>query len=93
MTELKDRDGLTQADLAERAGVTAQALTNWANGHREPRSVEDWVRLAKALEVRPAWLLFGEGSPDQEADALSRQIQAMPAESRRALHVLLNRTA
>jgi transcriptional regulator with XRE-family HTH domain len=90
LQELKDSEGTTRDDVAERAGVTVQSLSNWLNGHREPRSVEDWERLAAALKVRPSWLVFGEGAPDDESAALSRRILDLPAESRRALNVLLN---
>lgn len=58
--------GVSRESVAETAGVTMQALSNWANGHREPRSVSDWRRLAGALQVQPAWLAFGDGERDME---------------------------
>ena len=60
---------MSRETIAEAAGVTVQALSNWANGHREPRSVQDWQRLAIALRVRPAWLAFGEGDRDAQTAA------------------------
>lgn len=52
---------LTQAELAQRAGVSLITITRIENqkgaGNPRPDTVR---RLAKALEVDPAWLLFGD---------------------------------
>lgn len=55
------RNLLTQAELAQRAGVSLITITRIENqkgaGNPRPDTVR---RLAKALEVDPAWLLFGD---------------------------------
>lgn len=51
---------MTQAELAQAAGValiTANRLENDAIANPRPETVR---RLAKALGVEPAWLLFGD---------------------------------
>ena len=61
---------LTQAELAARAGVSLITVTRLENevGEGNPRP-ETVRRLAKALDVDPAWLLFGDGydSPKEAA--------------------------
>ena len=54
------RNVLTQAELATAAGVALITVTRLENGgeavNPRPTTVR---RLAKALDVDPAWLLFG----------------------------------
>ncbi len=52
---------LTQAELAQAAGVALITVTRLENnaGSSSPRP-ETVRRLAKALDVDPAWLLFGD---------------------------------
>ena len=52
---------LTQAELASKAGVALITVTRLENeeGESNPRP-ETARRLARALDVDPAWLLFGE---------------------------------
>jgi len=57
----RERRVLTQADLAERAKVTVVAISRIENGHLDGPPRQSTVRrLARALKVDPAWLLFGE---------------------------------
>jgi transcriptional regulator with XRE-family HTH domain len=79
MNELRERirsrlDELNAADvsresIAEAAVVTVQALSNWLNGHREPRSVDDWQRLAAALQMQPSCPAFGNSQRDARGSA------------------------
>ena len=57
---VRQRALMTQADLAQAAGValiTANRLENDAIDNPRPDTVR---KLARALGVDPAWLLFGE---------------------------------
>jgi transcriptional regulator with XRE-family HTH domain len=58
---MRRRRVLTQADLAHAAGVALITVTRLENetGASNPRPATV-RRLAKALKVPPAWLLFGE---------------------------------
>ena len=51
LRELRERAGLTQAQLAERAGLHISAVTRFEQGWREP-SLATAAELAKALGVK-----------------------------------------
>ena len=55
---LREKKGLTQADVAGMLGVTAAAVSKWENGSSKPR-VEVLFKLAEILEVRPEELIAG----------------------------------
>ncbi len=50
LAELRVKAGLTQTALAQKAGISQQAISNWEEGHREP-SWSNVVALAEALGV------------------------------------------
>lgn len=51
----------TQADLAGAAGVPVVTISRIENGHHAGRPRQSTIRkLAGALGVDPAWLLFGD---------------------------------
>lgn len=56
---LRESAGLTQADLAEAAGVPLGTLRNWEQGTREPKA-KILVRLARALGITTDELLGNE---------------------------------
>ena len=63
--EARQRAALSQADLAERAGlqeVTISRIENERYGPPRPSTIR---KLAEALGVTTAWLLYGE---DVEAE-------------------------
>ncbi len=56
--ELRTEAGLTQAQLAVRAGTNQAVIQKIENGHSiRPRILAE---LAHVLGVNPAWLQFGE---------------------------------
>ena len=55
---LREKIGLTQAEVAEKLGVTAAAVSKWENGSSKPR-VEVLFKLAEILGVRPEELMAG----------------------------------
>lgn len=64
LKELRNKAGLTQAQLAKLAGMSQQAITDWENGKREP----GWaavVALAAALGVDCAAFLEEPAAPDE----------------------------
>ncbi len=56
---LREKKGLTQAEIAQRLGVTPAAVSKWENGSSKPR-VEVLFQLAGILDVRPEELMAGQ---------------------------------
>lgn len=64
IAEILSYRGMTQKELAQKAGITEAAVSRYVNGDRAPRSVTV-AAMAKALEVPPSELLGEEtGDPD-----------------------------
>lgn len=67
---------LTQAQLAEKAGLPAAAISHFETGGRKP-SFENLVKLAEALAVTTDYLFGRELEPEaagEEAAALFRDL-------------------
>jgi transcriptional regulator with XRE-family HTH domain len=58
--------GMTQVELARKAGITQPTLSDLENGHSD--STSSLIDLAIALGVRPEWLATGKG--DREAPSV-----------------------
>ena len=65
---LREKNGLTQAEMAYRLGVTAAAVSKWENGSSKPR-VEILFQLAEMLGVRPEELMAGHYIEDERLDS------------------------
>ena len=88
LKKLRAERGLSQADLAERSGLTINDISRYERGAVSP-SLENFVKIAKALEVSADDLLFdgpiseSSGPPRnlklwqrlQEIDALDKNDQ------------------
>ena len=59
--------GLSQEKLAERLGLTRQAVTKWETGQSAP-STENLLRLAEVLGV-PVTALLDASAPEQQMQA------------------------
>ncbi len=64
LKEARKNKSLTQAELAQKVNVSQAHISRLENG--EPASLDLVNRIADALAVKPAWLLFGaaEASPE-----------------------------
>ena len=67
LKEKRTEAGLTQAELAGLAGVTARTIQNYELGSRRPSNMETIQRIAEALKTTPAYLLGGSGAYVVEA--------------------------
>ena len=84
---LRRAKGLSQAELANRLGISASAMGMYEQNRREP-SVQTIVALARELEVSTDFLLTGKASPAEEnplppllefcVDAADRKLEARP---------------
>ncbi|KUR75079.1 helix-turn-helix domain-containing protein [Novosphingobium sp. Fuku2-ISO-50] len=64
LLEIRKARGLNQADVAAEIDISHGALVNYEKGMREPPA-SVILAFAKTYKVSPAWLLTGEGRPDQ----------------------------
>ena len=60
---MREKAGLSQAALAERAGLSVRNIQNWEQGHRIPRA-QVLLRLARAVGVPVEQLLSGIGGTE-----------------------------
>lgn len=60
LRSLRDGSGLSQGQLAERAGVSIDSIQNWEQDRTQPR-LEALPKLASALGVSLDILLSGQG--------------------------------
>ena len=68
--------GLTQSDLAKMIGVSQQAVERIESGAtKSPRKI---VFLASALQVRPEWLISGEGAQQGAPETLGQSTPDFP---------------
>lgn len=84
--------GLSQADLATRIGVSQPAIANWESGVHDPRRIT-LAKLADALRTPFDWLAAGDRSvfeADKHAAAayIRRPLQHVPIISIRAAALL-----
>lgn len=88
LEELRDERGWNQSDLAEKAGLTPSAISQFESGGREPR-FSSIVKLAHALEVSPAYLAGLEEYETQDAEmrALLRETKELSRRDRRAVQL------
>lgn len=86
--ELKETEGLTQAKLGEMLDVSQGAIGHWLSGRRSPDTLEAYERLAKALRVDPAWLLYGVDR-DKEVFEAAQRLNNLSEERRKAIIALI----
>ncbi len=63
LKKAREQIGFTQEQLAEKIGVTRQAVSRWERGHTQP-DMEMLVTLSEALQVDAEVLTFGK-NPSQ----------------------------
>lgn len=78
-----------RAEAARSAGVAKSTLQNWIEGKTDP-SFAGVVRLAQAADIDVAWLVSGEGKPDEslnpeQAPLLSEDKIRIPHYDQRSL--------
>lgn len=67
LRQAREAAGITQTELAIRAGTSSAQIARWENGKR--KLTREWAeRLSPFLDVAPVWLVFGGESPTSEDD-------------------------
>ena len=67
LKEKRMEAGLTQVQLAEKAGVTARTIQNYELGNRKPSNMEVIQKIADALSTTTEYLLGSSGTYVVEA--------------------------
>lgn len=82
LREARKRSGLTQMQIAEKLGITAQSYSQYETGKRRPKE-ETRKRIADALGVLPGDLLQDGFYPtSQEIAAMKRGAESVTDERR-----------
>lgn len=84
MSKIRKEKGMTQAQLAEKAGLTNNYISNIETQHSIP-SLETLVKICAALEVTPNDLLIGSVQTSNEYlldDSFEKFLQCTPKEKR-----------
>lgn len=84
ITELREAQGITRKQLAERAGVSYTALTKWELGTNEI-GLAQAAAVAKALGVKISDLVYSRPQHDRQLDRLCRNYRDMSDEGKQAL--------
>ena len=77
--------GMTQAELAEKAGVSARTIQNYEMGTRKPRNLEVIQKIAEVLQTTPDYLLGSSGTyvvaaQEKGGAKAARDIEALVSE-------------
>ena len=76
ISALRKQRGLSQAELANRLGISASAMGMYEQGRREP-SANTLVALARELQVTTDFLLTGHISARMDDEAYGRMILSL----------------
>ena len=83
---LRRSKGLSQAELAQRLGISASAMGMYEQGRREP-AIQTLVTLSRELGVTTDYLLTGRPDSTADADAVTQTAQSLAdAATRRLAH-------
>lgn len=94
MRSARRRKNLTQADLADRVGTTAQNIGKMERDEIHQPSRELIRRISEVLEVPIENLLFGGNAPprlSESAVILARQIEELPPQYKVEVYSILLR--
>lgn len=60
--EARTDRGLTQTAVAQVLGISRAAISQWESGSSKGLKPENLLRLCRLLNLRPDWVVFGEGA-------------------------------
>ncbi|MDY6314309.1 MAG: helix-turn-helix transcriptional regulator [Clostridia bacterium] len=77
LKNLRRKNKLTQAQLAEKIGVSVRMIIKYEHGESYPRSREIYARLADILEVPVNYLLTEDDDNENEAQKIINRAAAL----------------
>ena len=81
---LRRSKGLSQAELAQRLGISASAMGMYEQGRREP-AIQTLVALSRELGVTTDYLLTGKAGSTDDAAAVNQTAQNLAEAAQRRL--------
>ena len=57
---------LSLANVAKKAGLSNSALQKYVTGKVRSMTLENIENIARAMDVSPRWVIFGDGHPEVE---------------------------
>ena len=88
MTARRKQLRMTQEELSEKAGVTAQTISNAELGKKGLRP-ENMIRLCFAMDISPDYLLLGRIS-EEDMSVLSKKVSQLTPEQYRHLEDIID---
>jgi|GEM_PF-593863 len=73
----REAAGLKQSELAKKAGVTPSAISQIESGLSKQPSADNLLKIAKALNANPQWIISGRGDKRQLSVIQQRISDAM----------------
>lgn len=67
LRELRNKNGLTQNEIANKLGVSGQTILNWENGIYEPK-ISQLIELADLFDVSVDYLIERKTSVNRASD-------------------------
>lgn len=78
LKELRNKNGLTQNEIATKLSVSGQTILNWENGIYEPK-IYQLIQLADLFNVSVDYLI-GRKSNEQQIDNICKELETISKE-------------
>lgn len=78
LRELRNKNGLTQNEIAGRLGVSGQTILNWENGIYEPK-INQLIKLADLFNISIDYLVERKTGPDK-VDEFCKELEKISKE-------------
>lgn len=78
LRELRNKNGLTQNEIATKLSVSGQTILNWENGIYEPK-IYQLIQLADLFNVSVDYLI-GRKSNEQQIDNICKELETISKE-------------
>lgn len=96
ITELRERQGLTQLELSQKIGVTETTIANWENDRSGLECIDRVIKLCKALDCEADQLIeyvqkSSNSSALEEAMELSKITEISTNENQSSLKIVESR--
>lgn len=83
ITIARNAKGWTKSKLASEVGVSNPTVSDWESGEIKKIEADNLLKICDALQIRPRWLQYGEGSmnemySDPKIQSVLRAMEMLP---------------